>query len=99
MFRRKLWKYITFTFPIEKEYLRIYKNGEEITKGIYSTDYNLLTAQSLWQAYYQILSIIFLKEFIKLNGNKDTILKNLKLVELNKSIAAVFSNTHALIMI
>ena len=99
MFRRKLWKYITFTFPIEKEYLRIYKNGEEITKGIYSTDYNLLTAQSLWQAYYQILSIIFLKEFIKLNGNKDTILKNLKLVELNKSIAAVFLNTHALIMI
>ena len=99
MFRRKLWKYITFTFPIEKEYLRIYRNGEEITKGIYSTDYNLLTAQSLWQAYYQILSIIFLKEFIKLNGNKDTILKNLKLVELNKSIAAVFLNTHALIMI
>ena len=99
MFRRKLWKYITFTFPIEKEYLRIYKNGEEITKGIYSTDYNLLTAQSLWQAYYQILSIIFLKEFIKLNGNKDTILKNLKLVELSKSIAAVFLNTHALIMI
>ena len=99
MFRRKLWKYITFTFPIEKEYLRIYKNGEEITKGIYSTDYNLLTAQSLWQAYYQILSIIFLKEFIKLNGNKDTILKNLKLVELNKSIVAVFLNTHALIMI
>ena len=99
MFRRKLWKYITFTFPIEKEYLRIYKNGEEITKGIYSTDYNLLTAQSLWQAYYQILSIIFLKEFIKLNGNKDTILKNLKLAELNKSIAAVFLNTHALIMI
>ena len=99
MFRRKLWKYITFTFPIEKEYLRIYKNGEEITKGIYSTDYNLLTAQSLWQAYYQILSIIFLKEFIKLNGNKDTILKNLRLVELNKSIAAVFLNTHALIMI
>ena len=28
---------------------------------------NLLTAQDLWQAHYQILLIILLKEFIKTN--------------------------------
>ena len=27
-------KYITFTFSVEKEVTRIYKNGEEITKNI-----------------------------------------------------------------
>ena len=52
-------KYITFTVPIEKEVIRIDKNGEEITNNISQV------AQNLWQAYYQILSIIFLKEFIK----------------------------------
>ena len=31
------------------------------------TDYKLLTAQDLWQPYYQILLIIFLNEFIKLS--------------------------------
>ena len=35
-----------------------------------------------WKAHYQILSIIFLKEFIKLNVNKDTMIKNVKLVEV-----------------
>ena len=53
-------KYITFTVTIEKEVRRTDKNGEEITKKYIS----LLIAQDLWQAHYQILSIIFLKEFI-----------------------------------
>ena len=39
------------------------------------TDYNLLIAQDLWQGHYQILSIIFLKKFIKLNTNKDAMIK------------------------
>ena len=34
MFRRKQSKYITFTVPIEKEVIKIDKNGEEITKTI-----------------------------------------------------------------
>ena len=55
---------------------KIDKNGEEITKKIYRTAYSLLIAQDLWQAYYQILSIIFLKEVIKLNVNTDTVIKN-----------------------
>ena len=46
---------------MEKEVTRSDKNGEKITKNI---SYNLLIAQDLWQAHYQILSIILLKEFI-----------------------------------
>ena len=41
------------------------KNGEEVSK-MYPTYYNLLIAQDLWQAHYQSLPIIFLKEFIKI---------------------------------
>ena len=55
----------TFTVPIEKEVTRIDKNGEEIT------NYNLLVAQDLWQANYQILSIIFQKKFMKLAVNME----------------------------
>ena len=38
----------------------------------YLTDYNLLRVQDLWQAHPQILLIILLKEFIKLNVNTDS---------------------------
>ena len=48
---------------------------------IYLTYYNLLIAPDLWQVLYQFLLIIFLKEFIKLNVNMDTIVKNVKLAE------------------
>ena len=41
------------------------------------TDYNLLIAQDLWPAHYQILLIILLKKFIKLNVNMDMIIKNM----------------------
>ena len=68
------------------------KNEEEITKKdlIY---HNLLIVQDLWQVYYQILSVIFLKEFKELNMTRDTMIKNVRLVELNISIATVFMNT------
>ena len=59
----------------------------------YPRDCNLLIEEDLWQAHYQILSKIFLKEFIKLNVNTDTITKNVKIVELNISIATLFLNT------
>ena len=42
----------------------------------YLTYYNLLIAQDLSQGHNQILSIIFLKEFIKLNVKMDTMIKN-----------------------
>ena len=66
---------------------------EKNLQKIYLTYYNLLIAQGLWQPHYQILSIIFLKEFIKLNINMDIMRKNVKLTELNIIIEAVFSNT------
>ena len=46
--------------------------------------------------YYQILSIIFLKELIKLNVNMGTIIKNVKLVELIVNVATAFLNTQTL---
>ena len=91
-------KYITFTVPIEQKLTSIDKNGEEIAK-IYLPYYNLLIAQDLWQAQYQILPIVFLKEFIKLNVNLNMMMKNAKLVELNISIATVFLNKQVLRMI
>ena len=66
---------------------------EKKIQKIYLTYDNLLIAQDLWQAHYQILSIIFLKEFTKLTVNSDTISKNVKFAELNVNIAAVFLNT------
>ena len=75
------------------------KNGEEVKKiqikklKIYFTYYNLLTEQDLWRAYYQVFSIIFLKEFIKMNVNMDIIIKNVKLADLNINIETVFLNT------
>ena len=61
------------------------KNGEDI----YLTYCNLLIAQDLWQVLYQIMSIIFLKEFIELSLNLDAMVKNVKHVELNISIASL----------
>ena len=49
-------------------------------------------------SFYQILSIIFLKEFIELNVNTKMI-KNVRLVELNISIETVFMNMWILKMI
>ena len=66
--------------------------GKKLQKT-YLTYYNLLIPQGLWRPHYQILSIIFLKEFIKFNVNTDTVIKNVKLAELNISIATVFLNT------
>ena len=72
---------------------------EKKVQKIYPTYYNLLIAQDLWQVHYQILPIIFLKEFIELNETLDSMTKNVKHVELNVSIAIVFWNTQILKMI
>ena len=60
---------------------------------VYLIYYNYYIAQDLWQAHYQILLIIFPKEFIKLNVNMGTMIKNTKLAYLNINIVTVFSNT------
>ena len=66
---------------------------EKKLQKICPTYYNLLIVQDLWQANYQILSIIFLKEFIELNVHLHTKIKNVKHVKLNISIVTVFLNT------
>ena len=43
----------------------------------YLTNDNLLMAQDLWQAHYQIWLIILLKEFKKLNVNMNMIIKKI----------------------
>ena len=48
---------------------------EKKSKKIYLIYYNLLIAQDLWQAHYQILSIIILKEFVELNINMNMKIK------------------------
>ena len=72
---------------------------EKKLQKIYLTHYNLLRAQDLLQVHYQILSIIFLNEFLELNVNSDTMTKNVKHVELNISIATAFLNTQIINMI
>ena len=72
---------------------------EKKLQEIYPTYYNLLIAQDLWQFHCQILPIIFLKELVELNVNSDRIIKDVKHVELNLSIATVFWNTQTLKMI
>ena len=65
---------------------------EKKWRKIYVTCYNLLAVQNIWQVHHQMLSIIFLMEFIELNVNRDMMIKNLKLPELNKSMT-ILSNT------
>ena len=72
-----------------------FKFGKKLQK-LNPADYNLLITQYLWQAHYQILLIIFLKKILKLNVNANTMIKNVKLAELNTKIASVFLDTQTL---
>ena len=72
---------------------------EKNLQKIYLTYYNLLIAQDLWQAHYQILSIIFLKKFIKLNVNTGPMKKNKQIAELSISTTTTFLNTYTSKMI
>ena len=62
-------------------------------------DYKWLLAKDFWQVHYQILLIISLKKFIKLNINMNMMIKNVELVSLNTNIASAFLNPQALRMI
>ena len=65
---------------------------EKKLQKICLTYHSLLITQDLWQAHYQILSIIFLKEFTELNVNTVTMINNVRFKELNVSIANFFLN-------
>ena len=63
---------------------------EKKLQKTYIANFNLLIAQHLWQAHYQILSTVFVKEFKELSENIDMMIKNVRLVEFNISVAIVF---------
>ena len=64
------------------------KMGKKLQK-IYLKYYSSMIAQ----AYYEILSIIILKELIKLNVNTDTMIENEKHVKSNISTGTVLLNS------
>ena len=78
-----------------KKVMIIDENREEIKKYI-SYTLDLFKVQDLWQVRYQIVSIIFPKEFIELNVNLYMMIKTAKLAELNISTAIVFLNIQTL---
>ena len=78
-----------------KKVMIIDENREEIKKYI-SYTLDLFIVQDLWQVRYQIVSIIFPKEFIELNVNLYMMIKTAKLAELNISTAIVFLNIQTL---
>ena len=84
-------KHKTFAVQLKKEVTKIDNNGEEITNnisyGLQFIDNARLMASSL------SISKIFLREFVKLNVNMDTIIKNVKLVGLNTKITTALLNT------
>ena len=69
---------------------------ENKLQKIYLTHYSLLIAQDLLQVHYQILLIIYLKDFIELNVIQNMMIKN---EELNISIATLFLSMQTLKMI
>ena len=73
-------EHIPFSVSIERKLQELVKM-EKILQKSYLTECNLLIAQNLWQAHYQILLIILLKKFIKSNVNMNMIIKNTKRVQ------------------
>ena len=79
-------------FSSSKKKLQELVKMEKKSQKLYPTGYNLLTVQDLLQGHYQILLIILLKEFIKLNVNADMRMKDVKLVKLNTTRNATRCN-------
>ena len=65
---------------------------EKKSQKLYPADYNLLILEDLLQAHNQIVLIILLKEFMKLNVKTNKIIKTANRVELNTKIATAFFN-------
>ena len=55
-----------------------------------------MIAQDLWQTHYQIMLIILLTEFIKLDVHIDMTIKNMKREGLNTKIVSVVLNMQLL---
>ena len=68
------------------------KEEKKLGQNSYPTNYNLLIVWNLLQVYYQILLIILVKKFIKLNVNMDMIMKNVHNREINTTITSTILN-------
>ena len=75
----------SFQFQWQKKLKDLIKMENKLQKP-FLTNYNLLIAQDLCQAYYQILLIILLNDFIKSNAKMDMIIKNVKHIEISSKI-------------
>ena len=80
---------------------------EKKLQKIYHTYYNLLIVLNLWQAHLQILLIIYMKEFIELNVNQDTVSiasikkkKNLKqLIKMEKKLQKIYHTYYVFLIV
>ena len=52
--------------------------------------------QNLWQVHHQSMPINIIQDFIKFDGNMDTMIKNVKHAKFNINIANIILNTHTL---
>ena len=68
-------------------------------KLLKNISYKLQLTDNAEFIHYKILSMIFPREFIKLNVNRKTTIKNVKLAERNINIATAFLNTKTLKLI
>ena len=86
MFSRNTEKYIK-TVLKEKEVTRTDKNGEEVTKNIFSILQCINNTRFIASSLLNVVNNLSEELTIKLNVNTDTMIKNVKLVELNINIA------------
>ena len=68
------------------------KEEKKLGQSSYPTNYNLLIVWNLLQVYYQILLIILVKKFIKLNVNMNMIMKNVQNRETKTTITSTILN-------
>ena len=78
LFRRKYLKIHLLQFQKKKKLYELIKKQKKSQKP-YLTGNSLLIVRDLWQANYQILLIILIKKFIKLNVNMVALIKNVKI--------------------
>ena len=69
---------------------------ENKIKKYISYKIKFIESTKLWQAYYQILSIISRKEFIQLNVKMDIAKRYVKSVELNTKVVSAAWNIKTL---
>ena len=86
-------KYIIFSVPIEKDVTRTDEKGKDITKTIYYRLKIIDSARRMARSLSNLANNLA-KKIHKIKCN--TMIKNVKLAELNRKIATAFLNTQTL---